>query len=229
MVHIQKSHRKILTFTLAFIFFSCSNSSVDNKNNHPLPNEQETDLHQESTSVQSTNKSTDFFIKDSTKYSQTFLKEFKERHSSYETVQLIDDIIIVNNDRAGGITIPTTLPLNQNVVYKKSSRGKDQVLTVRRINYSTLEYAYYEELNGKKTIERSGTADLEPVFYFGAEGTFEDKEGKTYPMNEYIDHTENGCWTNIYIGDGSIEKSQVNYGCESEGEKLNSGLMTKAK
>jgi len=175
------------------------------------------------------NSNTKFFIKDESKYSQTFLVEFKTRHSVYETVSLIDDIIIINNDQVGHIIIPTDLPLNQQVTYQKIENSKKQVLTVKRINYSTLEYNYYEETPGQKTSQRQGTADLEPVFYFGAEGTFEDENENVYGMNEYIDSSEKDCWTNIYVGVGSIEKSQITYGCETDRNKFNSKLLTRTK
>ncbi|MFN3918650.1 MAG: hypothetical protein ACK4K0_13065, partial [Flavobacteriales bacterium] len=96
-------------------------------------------------------------------------------------------------------------------------------------NYSTLEYNYYEESNGKKTNGRQGTADLEPVFYFGAEGTFEDENENVYGMNEYIDNSKKDCWTYIYIGVGSIEKSQITYGCETDRNIFNSKLLTRTK
>lgn len=172
---------------------------------------------------------TKFFIKDETKYSQTFLAEFKSSHSIYETVSLIDDTIIVNNARVGRIIIPTDLPLNQLVTYEKTENSKKQVLTVKRINYSTLEYNYYEESNGQKTNGRKGTADLEPVFYFGAEGTFEDENENVYGMNEYIDNSEKDCSTYIYVGVGSIEKSQLIHGCKTDKNKLNTGLITRTK
>lgn len=179
--------------------------------------------------LNSNQSNTKFFIKDENMYSQTFLAEFKARHSIYETVSLIDDTIIVNNDRIGHIIIPTDLPLNQQVTYQKTETGKKQVLTVKRINYSTLEYNYYEETNGQKTNQRQGTADLEPVFYFGAEGTFEDENENVYGMNEYIDNSEKDCWTNIYVGVGSIEKSQITYGCETNRNIFNSKLLTRTK
>jgi len=172
---------------------------------------------------------TKFFIKEESKYSQTFLTEFKARHSVYETVALIDDTIIVNNDRVGHIIIPTDLPLNQQVTYEKTENGKNQILTIKRVNYSTLEYNYYEETNGQKTNQRKGTADLEPVFYFGAEGTFEDENENVYGMNEYIDKSEKVCWTYIYVGVGSIEKSQLTYGCENERDILNTKLITRTR
>lgn len=177
--------------------------------------------------VNSNQSNTKFFIKDESKYSQTFLTEFKARHSVYETVSLIDDTIIVNNDRVGHIIIPTDLPLNQQVTYQKTENSKKQVLTVKRINYSTLEYNYYEESNGQKTNGRQGTADLEPVFYFGAEGTFEDENENVYGMNEYIDNSEKDCWTNIYVGIGSIEKSFLVYDCKTERNALRTPELTR--
>jgi len=181
------------------------------------------------TAAVSEKKATVFFIKDESKYSQIFVTEFKERHSIYETVSLIDDTIIVNNDRDGHIIIPTDLPLNQQVTYQKTDNSKKQVLTVKRINYSTLEYNYYEDTNGQKTNPREGKADLEPVFYYGAEGAFEDENENIYGMNEYIDNSEKDCWTYIYIGVGSIEKSQLTYGCETDRNKLNTKLLLRTK
>jgi hypothetical protein len=172
---------------------------------------------------------TKFFIKDDSKYSKTFLAEFKARHSVYQSVSLIDDTIIVNNDKVGHIIIPTDLPLNQQVTYEKTEKGKTHILTVKRINYSTLEYIYFEEVNGQKTNRRQGTANLEPVFYFGAEGTFEDENENVNGMNEYIDNYEKDCWTYIYVGVGSIEKSQLTYGCETNRNILNTGLLTRTK
>ncbi len=176
-----------------------------------------------------TSRSTKFFIKDETKYSRTFLNEFKERHSIYETVSLIYDTIIINNDTAGCIIIPTDLPLNQQVNYQKIENGNKHVLTVKRINYSTLEYNHYEENNGQKTNQRQGTADLEPVFYFGAEGTFEDENENVYGMNKYIDSSEKGCWTTIYVGVGSIEKSFLISGCETDRNKFRTPELTRTK
>lgn len=172
---------------------------------------------------------TKFFFKDESKYSQTFLAEFKARHSVYESVSLIDDTITINNDKVGHIIIPTDLPLNQQVIYEKTEKGTKHILTVKRINYSTLEYNYYEEVNGQQTNQRQGTADIEPVFYFGAEGTFEDENENVYGMNEYIDNSEKDCWIYIYVGVGSIEKSQLTHGCEMDRNKMNTGLLTRTK
>jgi hypothetical protein len=204
--------KKIIALFFLTIFVSCSNETITNK-------EQITQQKAETKSDSSTQKekdveitkstSTIFFIKDSSNYSPNFLKEFKGRHGFYKSVSLIDDTIIINNDRKGCIIIPVDLPLNSVVSYKAKKDGKNYSLKVKRINYSTIEYA----LNGQK-----GVADLQPVFYMGAEGTFEDKNGTTYGMNKYIDYSEKEC-KYILIGVGNIEKSTLTY-CAKEGQLL---------
>ena len=179
--------------------------------------------------AQNEEKSTEFFIKDETKYSEIFLSEFKKYHGIYETVSLIEDTIFVNKDRDGYIIIPTDLPMNKIVVYEKTENGKEQVLSVRRVNISTLEYSYCEIVNGKKANERQGNADLHPAFYFGAEGAFEDESENVYGMNKYIDYSEKNCWTYILVGVGSIEKSCLVYGCEADRNKINTITLIRQK
>ena len=175
------------------------------------------------------NGTTEFYIKDKTKYSENFISEFKKYHGIYETVSLIEDTIIINNAKEEFIIIPTDLPLNTIVIYGKTEKDKEQILTVKRINISTLEYYYYEKINDKKTNEKQGTADLEPTFYFETEGTFEDENGNIYGMNEYIDNSEKDCWTYIYIGVGSIEKSFLIYGCQTDRSKFTTPILNKRK
>ena len=165
--------------------------------------------------------STTFYIKDETKYSENFLSEFKKHHGIYETVSLIEDTIMINNDRDGLIVIPTDLPLNETVTYEKTANEKAQILTLKRVNISTVEYSYHEAVNDKKVNDRAGSADLQPTFYLGTQGTFEDEDENVYGMNRYIDYSEKDCWTYIYVGVGNIEKSLFTYGCETDREKIN--------
>jgi hypothetical protein len=172
---------------------------------------------------------TDFYIKDEIKYSENFILEFKKYHGMYETVSLIEDTIIINNDIEGLIIIPTDLPLNKMITYGKSEKGKEQILTVKRVNISTIEYNYYEIVNGKKRDERQGKADLEPSFHLAVDGTFEDENENTYGMNRYIDYSEKNCWTYVYIGVGSIEKSFLIYGCETDRKKFETSELISRK
>lgn len=48
-------------------------------------------------------------------------------------------------------------------------------------------------------------------------------------MNEYIDNSEKGCWTYIYVGVGSIEKSFLINGCETDRNKFRTPELTRTK
>jgi len=175
---------------------------------------------------------TEFYIKDEAKYSENFLSEFKKYFGMYETVSLIGDTIIVNNDRDGLVIIPTDLPLNTIIIYEKVENGQEKVLRVKRINISTLEYIYYEVVSGKKVNERKGNADLDPTFFLAAEGTFfenDDDEESLYGMNIYKDYSEKDCWTHIFVGVRSIEKSFLIYGCENDRYKFRTSELIRRK
>lgn len=170
-------------------------------------------------------QSTQFYIKDKNQYSETFLTEFKAKHNIYKTVALIGDTIIINNDRENIILIPTDLPLDKLVTYEESVDGVKYIVSVKRINLSTIEYSYFETVNGKIKNKKQGQADLEPVFYFGAEGTFEDENENVYGMNEYISSSKDDCQTIIYIGVGSIEKTFMKQQCKSGADEFKTPLL----
>ena len=144
----------------------------------------------------------------------------------HERVSLLGDTIeIVHLETTARIVIPTDLPLDSTVVYFARTGMNRYNLEVRRVNISTVEYSYRESRPGSETLRLEGNADLEPVFYFGAEGTFEGADGRTYGMNEYVDSRADGSWTYIYIGVGSIEQSFVTHGTAPGKDTLRSPLM----
>jgi len=158
---------------------------------------------------------TEFYIKDETMYSENFITQFKRDHRIYKTVSLIEDTIIINDNRESFFMFPTDLPLNKTIIYEKAAKEENQVLTVKRVNFSSLEYNYYKTVKGKKVIEIKGMADLEPSFY---EGTiFKDENGTDYEMTNYESDSEEDCWVDIYIGIGnSVDKSFIIYNCEPD-------------
>lgn len=214
-----------LTIILILLFISCGNKANNKIEEQDNIEEVNFSVDKGVNQMNNQSQSTQFYIKDEKEYSETFLTEFKARHNIYKTVALIGDTIIINNDRENFILIPTDLPLNRFVVYEKNTSEVKYTLTVRRINFSTLEYNYFETVNGKKKNEKQGQADLEPVFYFGAEGTFEDENENVYGMNEYIALSNNDCQTLIYVGVGSIEKSFMKQNCKSEKTELETPLL----
>ena len=216
---------KRLTFILIIgILVACTNNSISLDKQESVSTDSAEMTNSDTNGiVENDNKrETIFYFKDSTKYSHEWIKEFKERHSGYTSVQLFDDTIIINNDRKDFITLPTDLPFDSEVYYELTEEGRTISLTVKRINYTTIEYSYADNDNEKK-----GLAHIEPVFYFGAEGMFEDDDGMTYGMNEYIDHSQKDCWTYIYVGMKSINKTFLKEGCEGHLEKLTTPLLTR--
>ena len=206
-------------------FLSCGNKTFTNKTiDQPIATIKNSTTETESTDT------TEFYIKDETMYSENFISEFKFKFGMYEKVSLIEDTIAIYDSILNGVKedisiIPTNLPLNKTVIYSKTEKNKKQVLTVKRINISTLEYNYYEIVNGKKTNNRQGIADLNPSFYLSSK-MFDDGDGLV-GMYEYADYSEKDCWTYIYIEVESIEKSCLIYGCETDRNKFRTPILHK--
>lgn len=171
---------------------------------------------------------TTFFIKDTTKYSIKFLNDFRKRHNQYKinTVSLLNDTIIINNDKKDLIIIPTDLPLNRKIVYEAQTSDMIYMLTVKRVNYSTIEYEYDQKEKEKSIAHKSGLASLDPLFYYGCEGTIELKNGAVYGMNKYIDDSSE-CHTYILIGVGNISQSEIHHNCKNTKDNIKSILLNR--
>lgn len=119
-----------------------------------------------------------FQIKNKDDYSKSFLNQFRDSHAQYDRVQLISDSLIINHDSTNVILFPAIPKLHKK--YSLSQKKND--LTFTKINYSTLEYVFQNEVN---SIE--GFLNLNPRFYYPSEKTIEDLEGTPNPMNHYFE------------------------------------------
>lgn len=151
------------------------------------------------------------FIRSNDDYSKSFINKFKRRYSSYDSVALIQDSIIINRDVKNFIKIPTDLPLNKKVIYKSKLSNSSYTLSVTRVNFSTIKYAYQKVYRGIIQKFHRGEADLNPTFYLGSEAIFEDVKSNVYGMNEYINPKAKKQEITICIGVGSIEKSFIKF------------------
>lgn len=151
------------------------------------------------------------YIKDINDYYKTFIKEFKYYFGGYDTVALLQDSIIINRDVKNFIKIPTDLPLNKKVTYKGKKGKSSYTLDITRINFSTIKYAYQKVNQGKTQYISKGEADLQPSFYLGTQGIFNDAKDNIYGMNEYITPKSKKQEVIIFIGVGSIEKSFIKF------------------
>ena len=122
-------------------------------------------------------------IIDSTEYDASFLK-YWEHVKPFDLIMTYDSII-VNNEKNNPILIPTDLPKNIDVHYSCIADDTLYKLTVRRVNYTNLQYEINGILNLDTIFLRHGTAILDPSFYLGSEGIFEKSKVEIYGMNEY--------------------------------------------
>lgn len=170
---------------------------------------------------------TTFFILDPTQYSATFLRAFQERNGwVHRHIELRSDSIIVEGDAPeDAIILPTDLPLKKKVHYAKDSNGRHYQMDLTRLNISTVAYRYVIDDGRSTLLDLQGTADLDPLFYNGAEGTFEVGE-ETYGMNKYHP-TDTVCGDYLLIGHRSIAMASYVRACDNTKDTLLSMGMDK--
>jgi hypothetical protein len=150
---------------------------------------------------------TSFHIHDSTQYSRTFIAAFREKNAWIgRHIELRGDSMLVEGDPLqDAIILPTDLPVKKKVRYTRNRHGRDYRLELTRINISTIAYHYTVNDGRTALLDLEGTADLDPIFYYGADGEFEDG-GKTYGMNKYYTNDTTRA-DFLLIGHGSIAKA----------------------
>ncbi|MBL7955944.1 MAG: hypothetical protein JNJ91_12965 [Flavobacteriales bacterium] len=155
----------------------------------------------------SAEQETTFFILDTTQYSPTFLRAFRERNGwIHRHIELRADSMIVEGDAPeDAIILPTDLPLKKKVRYAKDWNGRRYRMELTRLNISTVAYHYVVDDVRSTLLDLQGTADLDPSFYNGSEGTFEVGE-QTYGMNKYHPN-DTICSDYLLIGVGSIARA----------------------
>ena len=168
------------------------------------------------------------FVHDTTQYSVAFLKTLKESHAEYKSVELHMDSIILDGNRKEPILLPNGLPLNVELVYEAHEKGTDTRMTIKRINFVSVEYKLETFADKKATFMVRGTADLEPTFYFGAEGIEENEKGETITLDNYNDATKS-CPVELSLGSDDISLGRFIYACGSETHDVNSPLLKRVK
>lgn len=210
----MKKYKTVVYFLCLISLLACTNEKQQNKEVKKV------EVQKIDNNKEIAKKPTLFFIKDSSKYSKEFLEKLKNTHP-YKTVSLIEDSIIINNDRKSAILFPKDLPLKKSISYTKIDSGKSYSLQIKRINYSSIEYKYEEKSDDKILHKLVGIAHLRGNFYLSAAGFFEDESNITYGTYEYISDSEE-CQLNIHVGNGSVIKSFVTRSCDSEKDKISS-------
>lgn len=173
-------------------------------------------------------KDGNLFVHDTTQYSVSFLTTLKETHGEYKSVELHMDSLILDGNRKEAILLPNGLPMNVELVYEGHEKGTDTRMTIKRINYVSVEYKLETFADKKATFMVRGTADLEPTFYFGAEGMEENEKGETITLDNYNDATKN-CPVELSLGSDDISLGRFIYACGSDAHDVNSPLLKRVK
>lgn len=156
------------------------------------------------------------YIKDKSQYDQTFIDGLADYN---EPIKLIDNYIITGVDTT---YFPNDLSLNIPTIFKASKDGNKYLLTVTRINLTSLTYEFQLSDKDNNTIDtKSGKATLFSAFFLGPEGDV-DTESGGYGSQEYWDKA-NDCWLSLRIGIGADnngkKRAKVTFGCEDKSKQ----------
>lgn len=175
----------IYILTFVFGLSSCNNQTTEksaNKNSADTPQIVSTD-----------NPKQVIYIKDKSKYDQTFIDGLSEYK---EPIKLIDNFMLIGNDTT---YFPDDLSLNKEYIFKANNDSQKYVLTVKRINETTLKFNFQLFENNKLLHTESGKANLPSLFFLGPEGEPDIQTGDSFFSQEYL-KKDDSIWLCINIG-----------------------------
>lgn len=194
--------KNILTILIGLTFVACNNSATDNKNISTSSdtittvssstNNSTVDLQE-----QSDKKETEIVVKNKADYSEKFIQGLKEL--GYKKFELIDSLLIIDNKDT--VTFSQTPKIGEQRVYTGKQDNLAIAVTIKRINYTTVDYKIEMVEFGKTSHNQTGQSDIISSFFFGAESDEDERTGEGYFVTEYIDNRENNCYTHIRLGD----------------------------
>lgn len=212
-------NKTTLTFLLIILIFACSNIKKQGLKFNDETSDTSKVLDNQNTKSSIYGKV--FIVKDSSKYSPNFIKDLKELYPEYESLLLTEEKIIMDSRVFNGrkyintidtIHIPSELPLNTLVNYIAEKNNKKYMLSLKRTNYTNVEY----ELLINKNLIKSGQVILPGGFILGMELT-EDGEGNAFGIIQYVE--KNNCSTFIGIEIDSGERASFRMYCEKDSTK----------
>lgn len=136
-------------------------------------------------------------VKNKADYSEKFIQGLKEL--DYKKIELIDSLLIIENTDT--ITFSQTPKMGEERVYTGRQDDLAIAVTVKRINYTTIDYKIEMVEFGKSNYLQNGQADIASSFFFGAESDEYGLTGEAYFVTEYADYRKDNCYTFIRIGD----------------------------
>jgi len=177
----------IYILTLIFGLLSCNNQStgkiVDKNSVDTLK------------AILTDKKKQDLSTKEKSQYDQTFIDGL----AGYgEQIKLIENYMLIGQDTA---YFPEEIKLYKETIFKGTKGKKKFVLTVTRINLTSLNYNFQLfDKDAKLLNSKKGKATLGSLFFLGSESDDDDETGEGYLSVEYYDHSAD-CSFAIRIGD----------------------------
>lgn len=145
--------------------------------------------------ISTDNTKQDISTNDKSLYDQTFIDGL----AGYgEQIKLIENYILIGQDTA---YFPEEIKLNTETIFKGTKDKKNFVLTLRRINLTSLNYNFQLlDKDAKLLNSKKGKATLGSLFFLGSESDDDDETGEGYLSVEYYDHSAD-CSFAIRIGE----------------------------
>ena len=140
---------------------------------------------------------TEIVIKNKAAYSEHFIEGLKDL--GFQKIELKDSLLIIDNKDT--VQFSHTPKIGEHSVYTGKQGNLAIAVTVKRINYTTVDYQIEMVEFGKTSHTQFGQADIISSFFFGPESNIDEQTGIGYFVTEYTDNRANNCATHIRIGD----------------------------
>ncbi|MEY5000127.1 MAG: hypothetical protein RLZZ211_163 [Bacteroidota bacterium] len=140
---------------------------------------------------------TEIVVKNKADYSEHFIQGLNEL--GYQKIELIDSLLIIDNKDT--VLFSRTPKIGESREYTGKKGNLAIAVTIKRINYTTVDYRIEMVEFGKANHTQTGQADISSGFFFGPESNIDEQTGVGYFVTEYTDNRANNCATHIRIGD----------------------------
>lgn len=141
-------------------------------------------------------KATEVVIKDRADYSEKFIQGLKEL--GFEKIELRDSLLLINDKDTA--YFPRTLKIGKQIILTGKKGNLAIALTVKRINYTTVDYKIEMVEFGKASHDQTGQADIIASFFYGSESDVSEKTGNGYFVTEFSEYKDKDCYTHIRLG-----------------------------
>lgn len=138
----------------------------------------------------------EIIVENKSDYSKKFIDGLKE--IPYKKFTLKDKLLIIDDtDTTYFSEIPK---MGERLLLTGEKEGLKITLTVKRLNYTTIDYNIEMIGPGKLKHSQKGQADMASAFFIGDESDTSDSSGLSYFPTEFFDNWENDCYTYIRLG-----------------------------